>query len=79
MVLKTEEEEEEEEEEEKNHASREQGSGPSEARVGEDTGTDPKTFYSFIAFVSLSLSLSLLFSFFLLCVCVYEEDATTTK
>jgi hypothetical protein len=60
--------------EEKSNASREQGSGPSEDRVGENTGTRPTFYYySFFiprSFVRFSLSLSLLFSFFCVSVCL---------
>ena len=60
--------------EEKSNASREQGSGPSEDRVGENTGTRPTFSYSFFlsrSFVRFSLSLSSFF--FLLCVCVFTK------
>jgi hypothetical protein len=60
--------------EEKSNASREQGSGPSEDRVGENTGTRPTFYYySFFiprSFVRFSLSLSLLFSFFYVSICL---------
>jgi hypothetical protein len=62
--------------EEKSNASREQGSGPSEDRVGENTGTNVLLFTTLFfiprSFVRsfVSLSLSLLFSFFCVSVCL---------
>jgi hypothetical protein len=69
--------------EEKSNASREQGSGPSEDRVGENTGTRPTFYYySFFiprSFVRSSLSLSLLFSFFCVSICLRRRCNNNNK